>query len=106
MKVVLIKATQKNIVLGGVNMSKEEFISSLTHYENTKITELKKENLRLINLIKEYLSLEANKDDLAHEVDYKKCDNCGDYVPEDYIEILEGMDEMVCEQCITDGYGK
>lgn len=38
------------------------------------------------------------------DTDYRKCDACGEYVPEDYIE--ERYDENICHDCLENGYGE
>ena len=34
----------------------------------------------------------------------KKCDNCGEYITDDFGRLTE-HDGYICDQCIEDGYG-
>lgn len=68
--------------------------------------------IEIIDRAKEEVSAEIMKklnglnDEAQDEFDsnYRKCDACGEYVPEDYLE--EIYDENICEQCRENGYGK
>jgi formylmethanofuran dehydrogenase subunit E len=37
-----------------------------------------------------------------------KCDQCGEYydVEDDYVRNIEGTDDHICEQCLTNGWGQ
>ena len=37
-----------------------------------------------------------------------ECDQCGEYydVEDDYVRYIEGTDDHICEQCLTNGWGQ
>lgn len=39
----------------------------------------------------------------THLQDYTKCENCGKWYPDDYVNLV--YEERICEECINDGYG-
>ncbi len=38
----------------------------------------------------------------------KCCDQCGEYydVNDDYLRFIDGADQYICEQCLTNGWGQ
>lgn len=79
--------------------------------KNRDLIDILDEMIETIEQCKDKLSGEIMKhlDELNEEaqsefdIDYRKCDACGEYVPEDYIE--ERYDENICHDCLVNGYG-